>query len=470
MAFFSSRRTFLKQSAAATALLGLPAPLLAASRPALQCPPLIEARRGRPIVLTMDEMGYKLDGKHSVAVWGFNGNYLGPTIRIKSGAFAKLNYHNNLPQHVALTIQGLQASGELFGGAARVLRKGESWSPIVPIEQPAATCWYHAATLANSAYQTYRGLLGMWLIEDDASQKANLPHQYGVNDIPLILQDMEFNSEGLQLFKQNQPHFVGNRLLVNGQEAPYLDVPRGWVRLRLLNGSLARAYDLRLDNDKPMLLIARELGFLNAPQAIDKLVLAPGERAEVLVDLNEGDAVSLISGHKRSFFDNLTQIFKSDNDFADNTVLEMRPQGELSAFSNKPQGEFSNEASALLQAPIAKERRFRIDVTNGLINQQRFDPRRVDVFAKQGTVERWTISVSLPIGFTLQGAKFIVVKNNDEVIPEAMLAWKDTVWVKGQTEILVRFDNLSSNTYPFLFGSSNLLLADMGCIGVLVVQ
>ncbi|THA03657.1 multicopper oxidase domain-containing protein, partial [Rodentibacter pneumotropicus] len=202
-----SRRQLLKTTAISTALITVPTPLIAATRSKLVVPPLIEVRRGRPIILTMEETGYKLDGEHQVSVWGFNGNYLGPTIKIKSGSFAKLNYHNNLPQHVSLSIQGLQASGELFGGAARVLKKGESWAPIVPIDQPAATCWYRSATLANSAYQTYRGLVGMWLIDDEQSAKSALPRKYGVDDIPLILQDMEFNSEGRQLFKQNQPHF-----------------------------------------------------------------------------------------------------------------------------------------------------------------------------------------------------------------------------------------------------------------------
>ena len=105
---------------------------------------------------------------------GFNGNYLGPTIRIKIGFFLQNSIITiNLPQSIALYIQGLQASGELFGGAAKVLKKGESWAPIIPIEQPAATCWYRSATLANSAYQTYRGIVGMWLIEDDQSLKIS---------------------------------------------------------------------------------------------------------------------------------------------------------------------------------------------------------------------------------------------------------------------------------------------------------
>lgn len=465
-----SRRQLLKTAAISTALSGVPAPLWAASRDKLAIPPLIEVRRGRPIGLTMQEMNYPLDGKHNVTVWGFNGNYLGPTIKIKSGSFAKPNYHNNLPQAVALSIQGLQASGELFGGAARVLKKGESWSPIVPIEQPAATCWYRSATLANSAYQTYRGLAGLWLIEDDQILKADLPRKYGVDDIPLILQDMEFNGEGLQLFKQNQPHFVGNRLLVNGIEAPYFEVMRGWIRLRLLNSSLARAYDLRLDNGQEMLLIAQDLGFLPQAKAVKSLILAPGERAEVLINMNEIDGVTLISGQKRGLFDKVKNVFSAGDELADNTVLELRAQGEISAFNKQPSLTFATDAPAMLQQPVAQTREFHIDVTNGLINQKRFDPRKVDVSARQGTVERWVLNATLPVGFTLQGAKFVVESQSDHHFPAEELAWKDTVWVKGKTQILVKFDQPSSNNYPFLFGVSNLMLADMGCFGVMVVN
>lgn len=465
-----SRRQLLKTAAISTALFGIPAPLWAASRAPLAIPPLIEIRRGRPIVLTMQEMNYPLDGKHPVTVWGFNGNYLGPTIKIKSGSFAKLNYHNNLPQNVALSIQGLQASGELFGGAARVLKKGEPWAPIVPIEQPAASCWYRSATLANSAYQTYRGLAGMWLIEDEQSLKANIPHKYGVDDIPLILQDMEFNSDGLQLFKQNQPHFVGNRLLVNGIEAPYLDVKRGWIRLRLLNASLARAYDLRLDNDHDMLLIAQDLGFLPQAKVVKSFILAPGERAEVLINLNNINNVSLINGNKRGLLDKVKNIFSSGDELADNTVLELRAKGEISAFNKQPNFVFETDAPTMLQQPVAQTREFNIDVTNGLINQKRFDPRKVDVMARKGTVERWILNASLPVGFTIQGAKFVVESQGGHSFPAEELAWKDTVWVKGKTQILVKFDQASSNNYPFLFGVSNLMLADMGCIGVMLVQ
>ena len=310
----------------------------------------------------------------------------------------------------------------------------------------------------------------MWLIEDEQSIKSPLPNKYGVDDIPLILQDMEFNSDGVQLFRQNQPYFVGNRLLVNGSEAPYLEVPRGWVRLRLVNASLARAYNLRLDNEQEMTLIAQDLGFLPQGKTVKSFVLAPGERVEILVNLTESEGVSLISGHKRDVFDRVKQFFSSEGELADNTVLELRPLGELSAFAQKMAVKFETDAGLMLKAKIAQERTFELDVTNGLINQKRFDPHRIDVLAKQGSIERWILTSSRPVGFSVQGAKFIVESYNDEIAQESELAWKDTVWVNGKIQILVRFEQSSSNVYPFIFGSSNLMLADMGCIGTMVVQ
>ena len=119
-----SRRQLLKTTAISTALAATPQSVLAASREKLTIPPLMEAKRGRPNILNMEETGYKLDGSHSVSVWGFNGNYLGPTIRIKSGSFAKLNYHNNLPQSIALSIQGFKPVANYLAALPKFSKKG----------------------------------------------------------------------------------------------------------------------------------------------------------------------------------------------------------------------------------------------------------------------------------------------------------------------------------------------------------
>ncbi len=463
-----SRRSLLKNITALSASAVLPNIVLASSRQALQIPPLLDVGRGRPIILSTGSSKKAFASNKKVDVWGFNGLYLGPTIRCKQGDFVRLNYTNQLSQSVSIGLQGLQINGELFGGIGRQFQSGSSWSPIVPITQAASTCCYHADTLAHSAYQVYRGLFGMWLIDDEESRKARLPNKYGVNDIPLILQDVSLNKQGEQLFNPNQQQFLGNRLLVNGSEAPYLNIVRGWVRLRILNASVSRSYQLSLDDGRSLQILAGSLGFLPQPREVRSVFVAPGDRVEVLVDLNEGGNVSLISGEKRSFWDNATSWFGDENELADNTVLEFRPDGLLSAFEQKIDFQRAEQLSS--QVTVAQQRSFVIDVDNALINQQKFDPRRVDVNAKLGSYERWNLSATAPIGFHLQGAKFMLESFNGQQVDASQLSWRDTVWVNGNISILVKFEQTSSNNYPFTFGSSDLMLADKGCMGMLVVQ
>ncbi|TCP96045.1 cell division protein SufI [Cricetibacter osteomyelitidis] len=463
-----TRRDLLKTSLIATALASLPQAALAASRPPLVIPPLMESRRGRPILLTMQETQTALLEKKTVEVWGFNGHYLGPTVKVKQGDYVKLMYHNNLPHAVSVTIQGLQTSGESLGGVMQALNPKQSWAPVVQVTQTTSTCWYRSDTLMHSAYQTYRGLVGMWIVEDNETRKSNLPSKYGVDDIPLILQDMTLNSSGTQLFQANQPQFLGERLFVNGQESPYLTVPRGWVRLRILNASLSRTYPLHFDDDREFLLIGRGTGFLPQSKSVKSIFLSPGERAEIVVNLNEGDNISLISGAKRSFFDKVGAFFSADNELHDNTVLELRPEGLPSAFDSQKNYRFV--AAERPTQPIVQERKFHLDTKSFMINQRRFDPRRIDVSAKLDSLERWTLTANEATGFYMQGAKFIVESVDGQPVDDSDISWQDTVWISGETKILVKFEHTSSNNYPFSFGAANLLLADKGCQGLIIVQ
>ncbi|MEO3957722.1 copper oxidase, partial [Chromobacterium piscinae] len=90
--------------------------------------------------------------------------------------------------------------------------------------------------------------------------------------------------------------FLGDVLLVNGVQNPFVEVSRGWVRLRLLNASNARRYQLSLSDNRPFTVIASDQGFLPAPVAVQQLSLAPGERREVLIDMSQGDEVSITAG------------------------------------------------------------------------------------------------------------------------------------------------------------------------------
>lgn len=460
-----TRRQFLQGSALAAGFATVPTPLLAAERPQLNIPPLMDIGRGKPVRLDLRPAQTQFDKGKLVDVWGVNGQYLAPTVRVKSGDFVKLTYLNNLPQKISMNIQGLQASNEMIGTVHRSLDPKSSWSPIVSINQPACTCWYHADTMLNSAFQVYRGLAGLWMIEDEQSKKATLPNKYGVNDIPLILQDQLLNKDGVQVLDKNTSQFFGKRLFVNGQESPYFNVPRGWVRLRIVNASLSRAYELRLDNEQPLYLIATGLGMLAEPLETESVQLAPSERVEVLVDLSEGKAVSLISGQKRDIFYKIGQVFADNDELNDNVILELRPEGMAAVLNNKPSLPAFNLEEFNLK--ISQERRFAIRPADYLINQKRFDPKRIDFTAQKGSVERWYLHSTQAVGFTLQGAKFIIETLNRKQYPIKQLAWRDTVWLEAEQEItlLVRFDNTAPEQLPFTFGVSDFMLRDRGTMG-----
>lgn len=465
-----SRRQFIQRASVAGAFVFAPKPLLAKDRPALVIPPLMDVGRGRPVRLDFRPAQTQFIAGKLVEVWGANGRYLAPTVRVKSGDFVKLTYSNNLPQAISINIQGLSAPTEMIGSIHRKLAPASSWSPILSVNQPACTCWYHAETMFNSAFQVYRGLVGFWLIEDSESRKAQLPNKYGVNDIPLILQDQQINKDGIQVLNTQSDQFFGKYLLVNGQASPYVTVPRGWVRLRLVNASLSRRYDLRLDNQQPLYLIASGLGYLAKPVEMSNIPLAPSERIEILVNLNEGERVSLISGEPRDFMYKIGQLFSDDDDLEDNVVLELRPEGLPSALNTEPQ--LPPFTVADFQLKVSTERKFVLRPTDRLINQQRFDPKRIDFDVVKGSVERWYVSSTEAIGFTVQGAKFIIETRQREKEPHALLAWRDTVWIDSDQEVtlLVKFDHSASEKLPFTFGVSDFMLRDRGCLGQFTVS
>ncbi len=308
----------------------------------------------------------------------------------------------------------------------------------------------------------------MWIIEDEEGKKGLLPNKYGENDIPLILQDISLNYDGQQVFNLEKNAFLGKQLFVNGQRNPFINVARGFIRLRLLNASVSRPYYLNLDNQQPFFKIASGLGFLPQPLEQKVLLLAPGERAEILVNTNQNKPLRLLAGDSANIIDKVRGWLGMSDHLENNLVVELRPQGLASAFAQqKP-----TLPDAKLGLPLSpqKERHIHLSTQDAMINQRRFDPRRIDIFAQLNSVERWILTADQATGFQLQGAKFLIEQQNGERNKKEMLAWTDTVWVEGETRILVQFDNPSSNSYPFIFGASNLLLADKGCMGLLVVQ
>lgn len=302
-----------------------------ASTTTLSIPPLVTPDGSNTIRLSANEgLTEFYDGVSSVTK-GFvdTGNsagtrYLGPTIRVTStnpnasaagtemvdkgtqtGADVNFEITNNTSLPISTHWHGLHVDGFVDGGPYNAITAGGStWSPTLPIYQQAGTNWYHTHIHGTTAAEVYKGLAGMFIVDDansTALDAAGLPSTYGVDDIPLIVQDKNFINNVMQDPDDLGQRFEGDVFLVNGTVAPNVEVEAGLNRFRILNASNARFYDFSISQNSvtgSFQVIATEGGFLPAPVTTTSLRMGPGERNEIVIDFSTysiGDVVNLVS-------------------------------------------------------------------------------------------------------------------------------------------------------------------------------
>ena len=245
-------------------------------------------------------------------LWGFGSGFPGPTFDVRSGQEIMVEWVNELPEKHFLPIDhNLSGAGKeqpevrtvvhLHGGKVAPESDGfpEDW--IVPgksvlyhypNKQDAAMLWYHDHAMGINRLNIYAGLLGVYLIRDGVEDSLNLPG--GKFETPLVISDRLFTPEG-QLFypvsdKPNAPwvpELFGDGILVNGKLSPYLEVAARKYRFRVLNGSNARFYHLSLEKGASFYQIGTDQGLLPAPVSQKTLMIAPGERVDLIVDFSE---------------------------------------------------------------------------------------------------------------------------------------------------------------------------------------
>ncbi|EOS95755.1 cell division protein FtsP [Erwinia tracheiphila] len=465
-----SRRQFIQTSSVVLCASALPVSVNAAGPGTpLPVPPLVESRRGQPVFLTLQRSHWSFTSGSKAQVWGINGMYLGPTVRVWNGDDVKLIYSNRLNEPVAMTISGLQVPGALVGGAPRLTSPGVDWSPVMPIRQPAATCWYHACTPNHMATHIYNGLAGMWLVEDEISKALPLPNHYGVDDFPLIIQDKRIDNFGSPEYAApGSGGFIGDTLLVNGVQNPWVDASRGWVRLRLLNASNSRRYLLQMSDNRPFNVVASDQGYLPAPVSVQQLSLAPGERREIVVDMSQGNEVSITAGRAAGVVERLRGLFQPSSVLTSTVVLTLRPTGLLPLVTDNLPVRLL--ADPVIEGSVSRTREFRLGDSQPGINGAIWDLGRIDTQAQQGTYERWIIYADLPQSFHVQGVMFLIKTVNGAQPMVEDRGWKDTVWVDGNVELFVSFTQSSSAHFPFIYYSQTLEMADRGSVGQLQVQ
>jgi FtsP/CotA-like multicopper oxidase with cupredoxin domain len=415
--------------------------------------------------------------------YGYSGPVLGPIVRLRRGDEVQMTVENALDVDTTVHWHGLLVPGHVDGGPHQIIKSGGMWRPRLRIEQPASTAWFHPHLHHDTARQIYMGLTGLIIVDDGSDISLGLPHTYGLDDLPIIIQDRSFDTDGSLLYdRYPDPQTIqygsrGSTIVVNGVVRPVAQVPCSLVRLRILNAANAQNFDLRFSDGREFRVIASDAGFLSAPVAVKQLRMSPAERFEVLVDFADRKPVMLETGP-----DTLMGIFGAVSPDGSAEVVSILRFEPTAAAAGKVR-DFPTrlvEPAAADSAKAVRRRQFVLDsgICGGqrptemgmlpgmCINGKTHDLARIDAETQLGTLEVWEIvSIGMAHPFHVHGASFRILSLAGAPPPAHLAGWKDVVLVEDKAELLVAFNHPATREHPFKYHYHVLEHEDAGMMG-----
>ncbi|MGL1933285.1 MAG: multicopper oxidase domain-containing protein [Desulfotalea sp.] len=420
----------------------------------LPIPPILEATRiksgNKSFELTVQNGETSFFQGITTPTMGYNGNYLGPTIKVRNGDDVMFKIQNTLHQETTVHWHGLHVPANWDGGPRQKINAGKEWNPNFTIKQPAATLWYHPHAMGLTGEQVYNGLAGMFIIEDEISDKLNIPKTYGLDDFPIVLQDRRFYENGKFAYVQSMMDVmhgvIGNYLLVNGEIRPQLKVPKGLVRLRVLNGSNSTIYKIAFADGRSFVQIATDGGFQENPVSLNYLYLSPGERSEIIVDFSNDDqtlALSLLVDQSPGGRFEAMQI---SVDPSLPTKLTSIPEtlAAINWLSEKEAAKTRTFVMETMSRGMGMRRGGRLT-----INGENMDMNKINETVKLGDVEIWEIEnysammMKLPHSMHLHDVQFQILDRNGVAPPPHEKGRKDTVLIPPgeKVRIIAKFED-----------------------------
>jgi FtsP/CotA-like multicopper oxidase with cupredoxin domain len=402
-------------------------------------------------------------GNTQAYLLSYNGQVPGPRLEAKPGDTVRIHFTNNLSKPTNLHYHGLHITPQ--GNADNVFlsippKERLTYEFTIPPNHPAATFWYHPHYHGLVAEQVFGGLAGLFIVRGKLDE---IPEVKAAQEEFLVLQDFALDANGRILAPNNMALMMGREgklITVNGQVNPHLSIAAGGLlRLRFLNASASRFYRLKL-SEHPLHLIATDSGALAEPVEVSELLLAPGERAEVLVrgerqpgqyrllnlPYNRGGMGTMGNSIRQQNMGGMMNGMKNNNmgnqSQSPQVLATLAYRGSISPLSLPKQ----LQPVTVLSEP-ATVRRFEMSMAMGadmkmayMFNGKTFDAKRVDTVAKLGTIEDWDLLNVDPDHmehpFHVHVNPFQVVARNGK--PEPYRAWKDTVLVRADETVRIR--------------------------------
>ena len=421
----------------------------------------------------------------STATYGINYDYLGPTLIMNADDTVQLNVTNSLiaaNETTTMHWHGMHVAPEHDGGPHTPILVNETWSPRFRVIEEATTFWYHPHLHHFTAKHVYSGAAGMIIVRDSRPVGDLLPHTYGVDEFPLIIQDKSFDTTNQLIYTA-----LADTMMVNGTLGAHLEVPAQMVRFHILNASNQRVYNLGLPPNLDAWQTGSDGGFLENRLPLNRIQLTPGERIELVVDFSTMAGPSPMArmvsfgselgvglsggpqGPKGGAGNKLDSI---DFEFLEFRVVAPTPNAitsipvKLNTY-NKP-----------LEANADRYRKkvFTVDSSgfpfyiNGLLMDKTVFNDTVEL----GDIEVWTLinATEEAHPWHIHDVQFYILDINGNPPPPQLAGRKDVIITQPGDSIryIAIFEDFANDTIPYMFHCHNLFHEDGGMMGQFIVR
>ena len=421
---------------------------------------------------------------------GVNGPILGPTLIINKGDQVSINVHNELNDTTTMHWHGVHLPSVMDGGPHSKIPPNSTWNASWTGMDRASTMWYHPHLHHATYKHVMLGVAGMIINRDLEEAALDLPRTYGIDDIPLIIQTKVLDAEH-QIDASMVNNAMDTMLMVNGTINAYHEAPAQMVRYRILNGSAMRVFNVGLSNNDVFWVIGSDGSLLEEPVEKDMLLIAPGERYEILVNLEglEGQTVQIMNYGEEiptSIYGSGTMMGGGTIPNYNNNSLNGSNFPILSLNIQEPTSSPVTSLPSYLVATnpidettVDEQRDFLFNTTGGstgpfLINGSTFNMGEINYTIPLNNTEIWSFTNQTPIAhpFHIHDVQFNILEINGSEPEEHLRGWKDILLIPGHmgtAKFITKFEHFADPNIPYMYHCHMLVHEDEGMMGQFIV-
>jgi len=416
---------------------------------------------------------------------GINHNIWGPTLFFNQGDTVHMTVRNNLNDSTTIHWHGMHLPAIMDGGPHQIIPPGTIWQPYWKVTNNASTYWYHPHLHQMTQEHLTKGIGGFIIVRDPVEAALKLPRTYGIDDIPIVLTSRRYDASNAFVYTNIA---YGDYMLTNGTPNAQVNLPKQFVRLRILNAEIERGYMLGFSDNRTFYVIGNDGGLLDAPVPETRVKVLIGERIEILVDLSNDavgsslDLKAYNSGQPFGFPGGEPGTSGPLGSLLNNIDFSVLHINVVAATSNPitslPATLVKNTYWTASDATVNKT----VNVTDGTpgpggkpfsLDGQPFNLVTINKTVNLNAIEKWTITNNnvFSHAFHIHDIEFKIISRSSGAVGNYELGWKDVVALpKGESVTFVaKFDDYADSIHPYMYHCHFSNHEDGGMMGQFVV-